>query len=110
MLWALFVVLRGVRGFGLLGVCGPVVPFAVWVSDLGCRVPPLGWVVGRWSWILGLTFGGTDLGSCNHSQVIWRLILVFMRKAHCRKSLVSVFQEFFASVNKIFVLAGGSRH
>ena len=81
MLWALFVVLRGVRGFGLLGVCGCAFLFAVWASDRGCRVPHLGWAVGRWSWILGLTFGGTDLESCNHSQVIWRLILVFMKNA-----------------------------
>ena len=29
--------------------------------------------------------------------------------AHYGKSLVSVFQEFFASINKIFILAGGLR-
>ena len=33
-----------------------------------------------------------------------RLILVFMRNSALRKSLISVFQEFFASINKIFIL------
>ena len=29
--------------------------------------------------------------------------------AHCGKSSISIFQEFFASVQKIFILAGGLR-
>ena len=31
----------------------------------------------------------------------------FRVKAHCGKSLISVFQEFFASINEIFILVWG---
>ena len=36
-----------------------------------------------------------------------RLTLVFMWNSALRESLLSVFQEFFASINKIFILVGG---
>ena len=35
-----------------------------------------------------------------------RLTLVFMQNSALRKSLISVFQKFFATINKIFILAG----
>ena len=36
----------------------------------------------------------------------FRLILVLCEIAHYGKSLISVFQRFFATINKIFILAG----
>ena len=36
----------------------------------------------------------------------FRLTLVFMRNSTLRKSLISVFQEFFPSINKMFTLNG----
>ena len=35
-----------------------------------------------------------------------RLALLSCEIAHCRKSLISVFQEFLASVGAIFILVG----
>ena len=33
-----------------------------------------------------------------------------MENSALRKSLISVFQESFASINKIFILVGGTEH
>ena len=38
--------------------------------------------------------------------IYWRLTLDFMRNSAQRKSLIYVFQEFSASVNKTFIFAG----
>ena len=36
-----------------------------------------------------------------------RLTLVFVLIAHYEKSLISIFQEIFATIDKILILAGG---
>ena len=42
----------------------------------------------------------------NLSQDIWDQLWFWCEIVHYEKSLISVFQEFFASINKRFVLAG----
>ena len=42
----------------------------------------------------------------NLSQDIWDQLWFWCEIVHYEKSLISVFQEFFASINKSFVLAG----
>ena len=41
----------------------------------------------------------------NHSQNIWDYLYFPSEIAHYRKSLISVFQGFVASIDKIFILA-----
>ena len=44
--------------------------------------------------------------SYNHSQNIWDWLLFSCEIAYYRKSLISVFQEFFASIKKILIMGG----
>ena len=43
----------------------------------------------------------------HHSRGIWEWLWFWCGEAHCGKGLISVFQEFLVSINKIFILAGG---
>ena len=89
------------------------VAWGVWVCipiccmGLRSRVPGTTFGMGRWSLVL-------DLGSYFWGHRSWVLqsftgYLETYSSFHekCRKSLVSVFQQVFASINKIFILAGG---
>ena len=42
----------------------------------------------------------------NNSQNVWHYLWFSCEIVHNRKCLISVFQEFFASINKTFILAG----
>ena len=42
----------------------------------------------------------------NHSQNIWDWLCFSCEITHCGKSLISVFEDFFASIKKILILAG----
>ena len=42
----------------------------------------------------------------NHSQNIWDKLWFSFETAHYLKSLIFVFQEFFACIDKIFILIG----
>ena len=43
----------------------------------------------------------------NNSQDIWDQLQLSCEIGHSGKSLISLFQEFFASIDKAFILAGG---
>ena len=47
------------------------------------------------------------LAASNHSRRIWGWLLFSCGVAHCEGSIISVFQEFLASIDKIFILVGG---
>ena len=56
-----------------------------------------------WDWSGGLD----DWWGYNGSRGIWGWLWFACGMAHSEKSLISVFQEFFASIGKAFILAGG---
>ena len=41
----------------------------------------------------------------NHSQDIWNKFCFPCEIVHYRKSLISVFEEFFVKIDKVFILA-----
>ena len=65
------------------------------------RTPECWFLIG--SWFLAPFYGVWVLQSLTGYL---RLALFLCEIAHYRKSLISVFQEFFASINKVFILAG----
>ena len=56
-----------------------------------------------------LTFWNTraKLTFYNHGQNIWEKVQFSYETPHYGKILISVFQQLFASINKIFILGGG---
>ena len=42
----------------------------------------------------------------NHSQNIWDWLCFSCEITHCEKSLISVFEDFFASIKKNLILSG----
>ena len=66
------------------------------------------WQVSRYTNIVWDIFGTDIYGKIiyNNSQNIWNLLWFSCEISHNGKSLVSVFQEFSASINKTFILVG----
>ena len=91
-----------------LPISGPLLPYSVGDSNcaslvLVCRGVFLVWgrSIGRHHWILDIRIGLQQFAG------YLGLTLLFMWDSALREGLLSVFQEIFASVNKIFILAGG---
>ena len=51
--------------------------------------------------------GGVFPGGCNDLRGVWGWLSFSCGMAHCGKSLISVFQGFFASIGGACILAGG---
>ena len=43
----------------------------------------------------------------NQGQTTWKKLQFLCEIAHYGKVVISIFQQFFASINKMFVLGGG---
>ena len=50
---------------------------------------------------------GAGRRTCGLSRDIWGWLWFSCGMEHCGESLISIFEEFFASIEKIFILAGG---
>ena len=46
-------------------------------------------------------------GAYNRSEDIWGYLWFLCEIPHCGKGLISLFQKFFVSIGKTFILAGG---
>ena len=71
--------------------------------------PPLPLVFGHLdiSWVIAAeSLPLRMVGSCNHSENIWDWLWFSCEVAHYGKNLISAFEEFFANIKKICVLAG----